>query len=242
LTKLEQLALFQSTPAREFLIPTEQLSSEDLKDQIRDFTLRHRGAVIKRSDGNRGNGIFFLSPDNEAWRLTIDQSVHLGPLSECVEFVARKIAGRISYRNFLIQKLVNSSTTDGRATDIRVHLQRGCTGDWNITRSYVRVGAFGQLTANFSKAGTQGALEPALASRQVLPPEVIKTKLFQASKLITNIQDKASSPPLSELGLDFLLDTQDRIWLVETNALPQSALHEHLRAQHLVGYARWLVQ
>jgi D-alanine-D-alanine ligase-like ATP-grasp enzyme len=58
---------------------------------------------------------------------------------------------------------------------------------------------------------------------------------------IAEIQSSAAPQPLSELGIDFLLDEEDKLWLIETNALPQSSLHEHERAIHTIGYALSLI-
>ena len=66
-------------------------------------------------------------------------------------------------------------------------------------------------------------------------------ELYDAAIKIAEIQDTSVHVPLSELGIDFILDEEDSIWLVETNTLPQTSLHEHQRAIHTIAYALSLV-
>ncbi len=237
LNKLNQTILFQGSEARPYVIPTERLLGDGLQAQVLSFLQRHDSAVIKRSDANQGVGLLFILRDGDAWRIVQDQKVHRGKIDEVSELVARKIAGRMSYRDYLIQKFVPSHSVDDRPVDIRVHVQRNGSGDWQVTRAYARLGEMGRQAANVSKGGYQGALSSFLKGRHVRKAGDIEAELHAAALLLADVQSASAPRPLSELGIDFLLDQDDKIWLIETNALPQSSLHEQQRAMHSIAYA-----
>jgi len=239
LSKLEQRDLFARYSSARYLIPTEKLNSEGFKDQIRAFLARHWdvGAVIKRSNGNQGQGILFAVPEGDAWK-AIGQRVTRFPNIETIsEWVAGKLLGRITYRDFLIQRFINSRAKDGRVMDVRVHVQRDRQGAWQVTRAYSRLGELGRLTTNLSVGGYQGPVALFLRTRSTRSQEELEAELMAAAIELAGIQSAAASRPLSELGLDFMLDDNDQIWLAETNALPQSAFHEQERAKLCVAYA-----
>lgn len=242
LSKLEQLALFQHSEIAPHVIPTEPLSTTALAEQIAAFSTQHNGAVVKRSDGNQGKGLFFLFPRQNQWCLRVDHREEQASLDQCAQLIARRIQGRMRYRDFIMQKFVVTTTVDDRPSDIRVHIQRSGDGAWQITRAYVRVGEPGRMTANVSTGALQGSINGALSQRMVRPASEIYADLNNLSFRIAEIQNAVSPRPLSELGLDFLLDDQDQLWLVETNALPQSSLHEQDRATHMVAYAKYIAE
>ncbi len=239
LKKHRQTALFSDSSARRYVIPSQTLQADGLDAQVTQFLTTHGGAVIKRSDSNQGLGLLFAVPGDGLWTLVRDASAVTCTLAEATDRIVRHVRGRMAYRDFVIQKFIPTSSADGRPTDIRVHVQRGATGAWGITRAYVRLGEPGRLTANVSKGAFQGALRPFLAHRQRRDAQEIEAELFAAALELADIQSTAAARPLSELGLDFLLDETDGLWLIETNALPQSSLHELARAEHSIAYAIW---
>lgn len=242
--KLDLANIMAGSAARPYLPITQIIPKDTPAEMIADFLRSNQEAVIKRVSGNQGKGLFFLMSDADqgSYVARYDTKSFRGTLEQVSQFVAQRISGRLRYRDYLAQQFIRSVASDGRPCDIRVHMQRQATGTWGVTRAYVRLAEVGMPLANSSKGGYQGPLDGFLQQRKKRPADEIKAELLQASLLIAEVEDAHQTHALSELGLDFLIDDDDRIWLIETNTFPQSSLHEHARAQHFIGYTKWLAQ
>lgn len=242
--KLKLATILAGSPAEAYLPPTEKIPDEAPAEMLCDFLRANGGAVVKRANGNQGVGLFFVTkePGTENWQVKSDSKVFLGTLEEAANYVAKRIAGRMRYRAYLAQRHICSVAGDGRPADVRVHVQRHADGAWGITRAYVRLAEMGMPLANISKGGYQGPLEGFLNQRKVRPAAEIEAELLEAAVCIAEVEDSYRPRPLSELGIDFLIDEKDQIWLIETNTFPQSFLHEHDRAMHFLSYCKWLAE
>lgn len=238
--KLELANLLNQTKYNKYLIPDERISKDNCQQAISDFLAKHGGAVVKRCNASRGIGISFIVKEQSGWTINNDKK-QLFTLEEVAQKITKDIKGRIAYRDFVMQKYIRSMASDGRAADFRVHVQRGSDRTWGVTRAYVRLAEAGSLATNISLGGYQGSLPKFLARRTCRPGPDIEAEIMSAAMEIAEIQSAASPLPLAELGLDFLLDDKDALWIIETNALPQSSLHEHERAINTIGYALSLV-
>jgi len=240
MNKLELRDLLKDSQYDEYFIPDAQIPKTDGDKVIADFLAENGSAVIKRSNGNQGKGIFFLLQEGDSWRLHGQESDTF-TLPYMANAIMNKIQGRLAYRDFVIQKYIRSVAADGRAADIRVHVQRDQDHNWVITRAYVRLAEVGSMATNVSLGGYQGPLKRFLELRKNRPAAAILDEMKKAAIDIAEIQSSAAPQQLSELGIDFLLDEEDKLWLIETNALPQSSLHEHERAIHTISYALSLI-
>lgn len=240
--KLELLSVMAGTGAEHYIPTTQRISKDKPAEMLADFLRQNHAAVVKRASGNQGKGLFFIRPecDEGVYVVRYDKRSFSGTLEQVSNFVAQRIAGRLNYREYLAQRFIPSVAGDGRPSDIRVHMQRQSGGAWGITRAYVRLAEVGMPLANSSKGGYQGPLDGFLKQRKTRPEAEVKAELVKAAFLIAELEDAGRTNPLSELGLDFLIDDSDQIWLIETNTFPQSSLHEHARAVHFIGYTKWL--
>lgn len=242
--KLKLVSILAGSPAEGYLPPSLKIPSEAPAEMLCGFLRDHGGAVVKRASGNQGVGLFFMTPEPAKgnWQVKSDKKFFSGSLEEAAEYVAKRISGRMQYRSYLAQRHIRSVAGDGRPADVRVHVQRRAGGEWAVTRAYVRLAEVGMPLANTSKGGYQGPLEGFLSQRKVRPAAEVEAELLAAAVRIADVEDSHRPWPLCELGIDFLIDEEDRIWLIETNTLPQSFFHEHERAMHFLAYAKWLAQ
>jgi len=238
--KLKTSQLLENTDYQHFLIPWSEVPKENIEQFMLDFISRHNGVVVKMANANQGVGLNFLyqEPESQNWILKNDRSNISGSLEDSVAMLVKRVSGRIHYRDYIAQKYIQSSTSDGRIFDLRVHVQRQDTEQWVVTRGYVRLAEENSPLPNTSKGGYQGDLLPFLMRRDKHVAELLLQKVYSAAIDITIEFDKTRALPLSEAGIDFILDGDNKIWLVEVNTLPQSARHEHERAIHTIAYAK----
>lgn len=244
--KLALAAVLQRHGLGRYVIPFAELSAATMRATLQDWVARRTPCVVKPANGARGGNIQFLLPDGfplpggGGWRVHKDAAALSVDAEAAVELVCRRIAGRIARRPFLVQRYVPTRTDDGRAFDLRVHVQRGASGGWGVTRGYARLGAAGFMVSNISRGGFQGALLPALAQRTIRTAETIAAELETAALSVARAIEADTGRTLSELGVDFAIDAQDALWVIEANAHPETSLHEQDRAIHTIGYAKYL--
>lgn len=244
LGKLQTSSLLEATEAQVFLIPWDRIPNSDTRQFLHNFIALHGGIVVKLDDANQGIGLSFLYPseNKQEWVLKNDRSHFRGSLEESISRLLKRIEGRIHYRDYIVQQYIHSSTSDGRAFDVRVHVQRQSAGQWGITRGYIRLAEENSPLPNTSKGGYQGDLQSFLLRRDKFNARAIEQELYDAAIKITDIFDKSRELPLSEAGVDFVLDKENKIYLVEINAFPQSTKHELERAVHTIAYAKYLCE
>ncbi len=222
-------------------IPTVGIPSDAIEATLTAVFLEHGSAVVKPVDGRRGFGIQFIHRETgseKTWLLQHAGGTIRGTLEEVVGHVRARIAGRLRYRRYLVQRFIRSAAVDGRSADLRVHVQRRADGEWGVTRAYVRLAEAGRFLTNISQGGYQGPVDGFLAVRRnAVEAEELGNRIVALAMEIAKLVDATKPLPLSELGIDLALDEEDRLWAIEANAFPQSSLHEHARAEHMIGYA-----
>ncbi len=193
------------------------------------------GVVLKPDSGMQGRGIIRLwrEPDglriqgrsatNEPYNCTLQRPERRLPSFQ------RFLAGR----SYLIQPYLRLSDKEQRPFDIRVLVQKDQTGRWRVTGSAVRLGKAGTLTANLHGGGCAAHAAPfmerLLGSRE--QAERILERLHAASLKAARTLE-GSFGRLFELGLDFGVEPEGRIWLLEANSKPGRSLFQLLDDQH----------
>lgn len=239
--KLTLPVLMRGAGLGRYVAPVAELRAGAAMTELRAFLHDHGQGVVKAADGRRGIGLYFINEEADGWRLQRDREVRTGSLDDLLAFLCGRIAARLAYRRFLVQRYIPSRTPDGRAADIRVHLQRRADGDWGTTRAYVRIGECGMRVSNISRGGYQGSVAGFFEARRRKARDV-EGEIDELAMAIARLADDHHGSPMSELGIDLAVDEDDRLWVIEANAFPQTSLHEQQRAVHTIGYARFVAR
>ncbi|NYZ18487.1 YheC/YheD family protein [Azospirillum oleiclasticum] len=237
--KLTLPVLLRRAGLDRYVVPVAELPADGVMEVMRAFLHDHPQAVVKAADGRNGIGLYFIDRDEGGWRLQRDRELRVGSLDELLTFLGGRLAGRLVYRRFLVQRYISSRTADGRAADIRIHLQRRDDGTWGTTRSYVRMAEYGMRVSNIARGGYQGSLAGFFEGRRRTVADVGR-EIDDLVLAIARVVDDHHGAPMSELGIDVAVDQDDRLWVIEANAFPQTSLHEQRRAIHTIGYARFV--
>jgi hypothetical protein len=108
---------------------------------------------------------------------------------------------------------------EGRAFDIRVHLQMDLDGSWVYGGDLVRVSGAGSIVSNVAISGGK-VLSLEQIATDVLPdgagglPE-LRRRLARVGELITGLL--AEYRDFNEVGIDLGVDDSGRLWLIEVN-------------------------
>ena len=151
---------------------------------------------------------------------------------------------------FLVQQWINLAGNDGRPCDIRVHLHKDGTGQWRLGGMGVREAAAGKITSNVHSGGKVHEVIPYLSHR--FGEEKASAMAQQCERLAfvgAEHLEQTKNERLNELGFDFGIDVEGRIWLIEVNIKPgrhtirtlygAAGAKRCLQAQ--IDYARYLL-
>lgn len=209
-------------------------------------------AILKPVNGSRGCGIILIEKTNTGGynakgRDVVNRMIrhHFDSFSHVILW----IKNFIQHRSYLIQQYLDLSDQHQRTYDIRVLVQKNEKGLWQFTGTAVRVGTLHSLTSNLHGGGT--AMETITFLKTIFQTK-LSTKLYNTICFLSSI-----IPPyletyfgrLAELGIDFGVDRNGRVWIMEVNSKPGRTIFERIGNQtaqkkavlHPLHYARYLV-
>lgn len=176
---------------------------------------KYPALFIKPSSGSVGDGIVKLTRLGSGRWL-----VHWQKPQKLSAAGARALVHRVSGgKPYLIQEAVPLSLYNGRPYDIRVSVQKGHSGAWQVTGMVGKVAAPGRHVTNVAKGGRVKRCET-LFRESGLPPaktghEVARVALHIAACLGRHL------PHLADLGLDMGVERNGRVKFIEMNGRDQ---------------------
>lgn len=198
---------------------------------------RYGAAYLKPVNGTQGKGIIRVDREGERFRCVgrIERA-KFGPLVLSKHGLYELIATVIARRPYLVQQPLTLRKNDGRVMDIRAVVQKGDGPAWHVTGMAWRVGSPGEITSNLHTGGRAEPVE-----------EPLKSRVTELALKVARALDQRLGP-FGELGLDFGVDTNDRIWFIEANGRlgrmifsqlgdKEGRLRSHIRP---ILYARWI--
>ncbi len=133
---------------------------------------------------------------------------------------ARTLHRWIGSRSYIMQPFLDLSGPEGEPFDIRVLVQKNARGLWAVTGAAARRGHPGAVTANLHGGGT--ALPADLKLREMHGPRrsaAIMKEIRQACiRIVRRLEQHFGR--FCELGLDFGVERDGRIWFLEANSKP----------------------
>ena len=212
-------------------------------------------AFLKPDNGSQGRGTLLIERDyskENAYHIKgrdfqnrfIQQSFPNGP--SLLHWV-RSFIGNTPY---LIQQTLDLKLTNELTFDMRSLIQKNRRGSWSLTGIAVRQGATGSTTANIHGGGSAVMALPFLteAFGEALAEQLMH-KISHLSYRIAELLEQQNGR-LTELGLDFGMDRQGRLWFLEGNSKPGRSAFAHTDYKHIaltsvaapIRYAKWLLK
>lgn len=208
---------------------------------------------VKPEHGSRGIGALQIGAGSRetAWRVrgraagnrTVDRE--FADIATLAAWLCR-FAGS---RPYLCQPYLSLRSRNGAVYDVRSLVQKNGGGRWELTGMAVRLGQSGSVTSNLYGGGHAEEVRPFLTAE--FGPDraerIIRT-LHRLSERIP-LALEAANGRMAELGLDFGIDRDGRVWIIEANSKPGRNVFSQLRqeaeqskaARQPVAYARYLL-
>ncbi|NMB19264.1 MAG: hypothetical protein GX979_00220 [Firmicutes bacterium] len=194
--------------------------------RLLDYLSRFKQVILKSAHGQLGTRVYLVVADGEYLHL------HQGTLSPVISFrstdeLLEHLEPALS-PDFLLQQYIPLASIDGRAFDLRLLLQKGQTGTWEIPGVLSRLAMRHAYVTNICQAILFGedALRSAFPGRNIMP------ELVDVSIRVAHIVE-GSLGSLGELSVDFGLDFEGKVWIIELNAKPMKHMFADLGDMHL---------
>ncbi|MCL2855190.1 MAG: YheC/YheD family protein [Defluviitaleaceae bacterium] len=117
------------------------------EDKIESFLEKHGTIILKPESGSNGKGIYKLQHSDqdtvEVHYLTDKTKMKLA------DFIAEN--REVLQKKYLMQRFIESTTSDGSPMDIRLNMARGKGGKWGLNLVYIRLGNASYVGTNIGK-------------------------------------------------------------------------------------------
>lgn len=186
-------------------------------DQLRSMLDVHGMVVIKPIVGSGGSGVIKVTRTVHGYAYTLrDRTNRFASF----EALAAALKGKTGRRNYLIQKGIALATVNGRPIDYRVKYVK-TNGRWEYRSLVGRIARRGLFVTNLCQGGDMVlAGEGIRASFGPAHVKAKKRKLRELTVLCTRVLEQRF-PGVTQLGFDYGIDKQGRVWLFEVNTRPQ---------------------
>jgi hypothetical protein len=208
--------VLKADPAASHFLPETRLLKD--KNTLASFLKRYPNAYIKACLGSRGTRvarITVLASDKFYWSHYQEQAKGkvIGGLNQLYKEIQRLVLGR----GCLIQSAIDLIRYNNRLVDFRAEVQRTEDGRVIALGIPVRVGAErSPITTHAESFPYDEFLRSRLGFGQVRLQQ-LEADMQKFLGVIYSVLEGAYGP-LGEVGIDFGLDTQGRLWFIECNS------------------------
>lgn len=150
---------------------------------------------------------------------------------------------------YIVQQGIGLKLSNGRVHDYRMLVQKNGAGEWKVTGCAGRIGAAGSITANLHGGGRAVRMNDLLKQwlRDQRRVAYVKQEAEQFGVGLASYLELCCGA-LCELAVDFAVDRNGRIWLIEVNPKPAREVFRQAGEQDVyrnaiarpLEYALWL--
>lgn len=235
--------LMKNQELKPFLPETVRCNKANLKKMME----KYEDIIIKPNNGSLGIKVFKLSRVNsETWEL----SYHLKKRTVREVFTGgwpEKLRRIAANRRYIIQERIPLACCNGSPFDLRVTVQRGREGNWQVSGIVGKLAIKGSFLTNVSRGGKCYGLKELLADSPQLSFDKAATDI---KKLSIDVAEELSKylSNLADMGLDIGITPSGVPMFIECNArdlritFRNAKLLEEWKKTHTtpMDYARFL--
>jgi len=214
------------------------LKQSDLKPYVPDTFLynevniselleKYKLVYIKPSYGFKGKSVYRVE-------LTDNGDIHISLHSLTPRYICRKnesiqekLDELLGLKKYMVQQGIRMSQLDHQYFDIRVLVQKGILGEWTFSTIICRVAHEHYFNTSMCETIYDVA--------EILPRLFSPKKTIEILQSLYEVSVKAAQEAethmgsLGELSVDFVLDEQRKLWIIELNGKPQKNIYKDLK-------------
>ncbi|NMO95639.1 YheC/YheD family protein [Paenibacillus lemnae] len=198
------------------IIPYIPVTKAFTADTLMSMVAEHGMVVIKPVVGTGGNGVIRVQTADKGYLVSHKgQTMFAASFSQLIQMITRiKLK-----RKYLIQQGIHLAKINGRPLDFRVKVVE-INGVWQFRAMVGRLARRGLFVTNLCKGGTMLKCRPAI--RMSLPHVnslAIRNEMRQLTRNCIAVME-SHFPGVGELGFDYGIDINGKIWILEVNTRP----------------------
>jgi len=183
---------------------------------LREMMSRFGSLYIKPRSSSVGSGIIRISRKKSGkWQVRLPNASLVADAKKTVSIVMRYVRKR----KYIIQQTIPLATYNGRPYDIRVSVQRGASGFWQVTGMYGKVARKGSHVTNVARRGTAKPCD-VLLRHSFADPMRVAANLQHVSLSIARYLGRRLDN-LADIGLDMGVDAAGHPYFIEMNGRDQ---------------------
>lgn len=196
---------------------------------IETLLSKFRQVYIKPIHGSLGLGIHQILYDKNEniyyCRYKDDQRINKLTRYPSLEDLFNHIFRHKRIHNLIIQQGIALITANKRPIDFRVHTNKDHNGNWQVTAIAAKIAGEGSVTTHVNSGGTVKTIEELFEDNDMAVN--VKEKLSRAALTLSESIDRTIDGVIAEIGFDFGMDKQGRIWMFEANSKPGRSIFSH---------------
>lgn len=222
----------QQSSLSNYVPKTFQYNEVNISEQLEINNL----LFIKPIYGSKGASVYRIERlDNEDIHISLHS---LAPRVICRknESIQEKVDELLKNKKFLVQQGIQMCQLNGQYFDIRVLVQKGNVGQWMISNITCRVA--------HERYFNTSMCERVYEATEILPRLYSSEKVNEILQSLNEVSIKATQEAetlmgtLGELSVDFVVDKQSKLWIIELNGKPQKNIYEDLKGFKIMDLYR----
>lgn len=218
--------LQQDDRAAEYLPETHQFSSFSV---IERMLSNYRNVYVKPANGSLGLGIHQILLDKYTGdyycRYRDSDGTNKLTKFDCLEKLMKKVFYRRNLAHMIVQQGISLLRSEKRLIDFRVHTNKDDYGEWQVAAIAGKIAGQGSVTTHVNNGGVVKSLDELFENAE--ERELYVKKLSEASLLLSSILEKNMEGIIGEIGFDFGIDKNGKVWLFEANSKPGRSIFKH---------------
>ncbi|MHA0856378.1 YheC/YheD family endospore coat-associated protein [Paenibacillus sp. CMAA1364] len=205
-------------------VPDTFLNNEVI---ISELLKEYRLLYIKPFYGFKGKSVYKVElMDNGDTHISLHS---LSPTYICrkSEGIQEKMDELLGQKKYMVQQGIRISQLDQQYFDIRALVQKNIVGEWTVSAITCRVAYENYFNTSMCEAIYNfEEILPKLSSPGEMN-EILLTLYEVSVKAAQEAEIRMGS--LGELSVDFVLDEQRKLWIIELNGKPQKDIYKDLK-------------
>ncbi|WP_064091747.1 YheC/YheD family endospore coat-associated protein [Rossellomorea aquimaris] len=198
-------------------------------DNIERMLSAYKQVYLKPKNGSLGNGIHKLTYNHssEEYYCRFRDSENKNRLMKfsTLEHLLNTIFKDRNLHTFLVQQGISLIQDENRAIDFRVHTNKDEEGCWHVSAIAGKIAGVGSVTTHTNNGGEVKSLAEIFKDEE--KRNSVETSLKEAALTLSQAIEGNIEGYIGEIGFDFGIDEDMRIWMFEANSKPGRSIFSH---------------
>ncbi|RNA68685.1 YheC/YheD family protein [Alteribacter keqinensis] len=217
----------------------ESTLSPDVQTLL-EYLKEHKQIYIKPANGSLGIGIhqiIYVPEENMFYcRFRDRERNRLRRYSSLQRLVKKQFPAGLS--QMVVQKGIDLLSYQHKPIDFRIHTNKNAQGIWQVSAFAAKVAGIGSVTTHVNSGGQIKSLSE--LKEDFVLSEKVYLDLKKAAIVLSESIDEQIEGCIGEIGFDFGVDKNEKIWMFEANSKPGRSIFSHPRLKKEEALTRHL--